>query len=151
MKKKLGMAAILTAISLIAVSAKAQDVAAADVRVQSVSVGETSGRLVSKISVFSYNDDDAQQVNLIVLLPFQTRVLSMSAGCSVVPNPSLYPGSVQTFVRCFLGTIPVGVTKGVVISTTKPPAGIAKHFAAFAWSIVPDPNSSNNFGEATAP
>ena len=151
MKKKVVIAFISWLVLSIGNSAWAQDVAAADVRIKSIGAAVSGGGLVTKIQVFSSNDDDAQQVNLIVLLPFQTKVTGMSPGCGVVPSPSAYPGGVQAFVRCFLGTIPVGATKGVVISTTKPPAGIAKHFAAFVWSILPDPNSSNNFGEATAP
>ena len=150
MKTKLGIAAMM--ILLIAVSAKAQAVASADVSVQSVSVvDKRRNGLTADITVHSHHDDDAQRVTLIVLLPFQTKVFRLSPECSIVPATSSYPDGVQAFVQCSLGDIPVGATKSVSIVTTTPPAGTAKRFAAFVWSQVPDPNQSNNFGEGTAP
>lgn len=148
MKKIIGFSLIMAAIFSVAVTVQAQAVASADVRFDFVRLIEASDRLVTHIRVTSDNDDDARETTLIVLIPFQTKVLRLSRGCTPYPTPSPYPGEVQGFVRCFLGHIPVGGAREVEISTTKPPVGVRKHVSAFVWNLLPDPNPSNNFGEA---
>lgn len=151
MKKKIEVAAIMIFALLVTVSVRAQAVASADVSVQTIDVVDNGTDLTSKITVHNINDDTARQVTAIVLLPYQTQVLYTSPGCTSVPNPSNYPGSVQAYVECSLGDIDVGKTKTFKVITSLPPNNLPKRFAAFVWNTLPDPVPTNNFAEATAP
>lgn len=151
MQKAFRVELFVLMLSIIVVSGQAQEVPSADVSVQSINVTDEGKRLVGRIRIHNEHDDDAQKTSLIVLLPFQTKVLALSPGCNAVPSPSPFAGGVQGFVRCNLGAMAVGETKTVQITTTKPPPDRPKSFAAFVWNVVPDPNMSNNFREGTAP
>ncbi len=131
------------------VAVNAQDVPAADVSVDSISISELQNRLVSSITVKNNGDDDASKVFLFVVLPFQTKVVEMSKGCRAIPTPSGWDTGVQGYVRCSFKPIKVGKTVSVKIYTTKPPSGSEKRFSAFVVGEVPDQVSTNNFKSET--
>lgn len=127
----------------------------ADMRIQSVTVVEsrgpaadrTGGRLTATVVVYSANDDDAQNPTLIVFLPVGVRFLGSSAGCVA----SVTSSTTQATATCRLTTMAVGATRTVSVTTTVPPSGFSKKFGAFVWSLTPDPDPANNYGEGTAP
>ncbi len=66
---------------------------------------------------------------------------------SAIPTSS---GAWHSSVQCHLGTLNVGDSKTIRITTTLPRlANVAKTFGAFAWSLTPDPQPGNNYGEVT--
>lgn len=147
MKKKFGIAVMMMAISLITISAQAQDRPQADLQVRSVSVNQISKTLRAGVTLYNYWDDDAAQVILHILLPVGVKVLSVSSGCTASP---FFDGT-QGVVNCKLGDIAVGATKTVYVTTDLPRDDKPKTFGAFAVSLLPDPIPSNNYGEGTAP
>jgi len=149
-------AAILTAL-LTTGSALAQERAQADVQIQSITATQgfspfpsLSQRLTCDVTVYSFHDDSATNVMLNVLLPVEVTVLSLPTGCAAIPSNAsngIWHGSVQ----CHLGTFNVGDSKTIRIITTLPRLpNVAKTFSAFAWSMTPDPQLSNNYRETTA-
>jgi hypothetical protein len=143
--------ALALAVSLTATVPAHAEVAAADVQISSIlmqKLSSTSYRC--NVSVFSNNDDDAQDVNLHVLLPLEMRVTSVSPGCWI--GPPMGDAS-RGIVLCKLGSMGVNETKAVSVSVYALPAsvGYQKSCAAFVESSVPDGNHSNNFGQSIAP
>ena len=143
------LAALLTAGTVLA-QARNQ----ADVQIQSITATQSLNlfpfldqRLNCDVTVFSFNDDSATNVVLNVILPVEVTVLSASTGCAAIPTSN---GSWHSSVQCHLGTLNVGVSKTIRISTTRPRLPVvAKTFGAFAWSLTPDPRPGNNYGEVT--
>jgi len=152
---KAAMVGVVLGTLLLAGPARPQARWQADRRIQSVTVVEgrapaadrTGGRLTATVVVYSANDDDAQMPTLIVLLPVGVRFVGSSAGCVA----SVTSSATHATATCRLATMTVGVTRTVSVSTTVPPSGVPKKFGAFVWSLTPDPDSTNNYGEGTAP
>jgi hypothetical protein len=146
-------AAVLSAL-LTTCTALAQARNQADVQIQSISATQALNlfpflgqRLNCDVTVFSFNDDTAHNVMLNVILPVEVTVLSVPTGCAAISTVS---GSWHSSVQCHLGTLNVGDSKTIRISTTLPQLPVvAKTFGAFAWSLTPDPRPGNNYGEVT--
>jgi Domain of unknown function DUF11 len=146
-------AAILAAL-LTAGAAFAQERNQADVQIQSITATQSlilfpalSQRLNCDVTVFSFNDDSATNVVLNVILPVEVTVIGASTGCAAIPTSN---GSWHSSVQCHLGTLNVGDSKTIHITTTLPRLPVvAKTFGAFAWSLTPDPRPGNNYGEFT--
>ncbi len=137
-------------------SALAQARNQADVQIQKISGAQVtapfpvlSQYLTCDVTVYSFNDDSATNVTLNVLLPVEVTVISATTGCAAIPTSN---GSWHGSVQCHLGTLQVGESKTIRITTTLPRLpNVAKTFGAFSWSLTPDPRPGNNYGEVTLP
>lgn len=150
--RRLGL--VFTVMLLIPGAALAQARSQADVRIQSINATQffsffptPDTFLNCDVTVYSDHDDSAVNVVLNVLLPVEVRVTSVPSGCAAIPTSS---GAYHSAVQCHLGTLNVGQSKAVRITTTLPRLSVvAKTFGAFAWSLTPDPQPSNNYREDT--
>ncbi|MGH9768829.1 MAG: hypothetical protein ACREAB_15465 [Blastocatellia bacterium] len=148
-------AAVLAAL-LTAGTALAQARNQADVQIQSINAIQAFNlfpalgqHLRCDITVYSFHDDSATNTVLNVLLPVEVTVISVPTGCSAIPTSN---GQWHGSVQCHLGTLQVGDSKTIRITTTLPRlANVVKTFGAFAWSLTPDPQPGNNYGEVTVP
>jgi uncharacterized protein DUF11 len=147
-------AAILAALMTVS-TAMAQERNQADVQIQKINATQLMAPfpalgqyLNCDVTVYNFNDDSAGNVILNVLLPVEVIVISAPTGCAAIPTNS---GSWHGSVQCNLGTLNVGDSKAIRITTTLPRlSNVAKTFGAFAWSLTPDPRPHNNYGEVTA-
>jgi uncharacterized protein DUF11 len=156
MMKKLSylMGTAILASLLTAGAALAQERNQADVQIQSINATQALNpfpvlgqRLICDVTVFSFNDDTAYNVMLNVILPVEVTVSGVPTGCAAIPTNN---GSWHSSVQCHLGTLNVGDSKTIRITTTLPRLPVvAKTFGAFAWSTTPDPRPGNNYGEVT--
>jgi hypothetical protein len=126
----------------------------ADMQISSIKVAENNGELTCTVTVLSNNDDDAREPSVRVLLPVGVKFVRAafpdadSKGTYSV-SKSFAPDGSQGVVTWNIGeNLTVGASRTIVIVTTSPPNGMTAAFGAFAWSITPDPNPSNNFGSA---
>jgi len=150
------MGTAILAILLTGGTALAQERSQADVQIQSITATQSfnlfpslSQRLTCDVTVYSFHDDSATNVVLNVLLPVEVTVLSVPTGCAAIPSNSSN-GEWHGSVQCHLGTLQVGESKTIRIITTLPRLpNVAKTFGAFAWSLTPDPQPGNNYGETT--
>lgn len=110
-----------------------------------------SGALAVQVVVLSNNDDDAQNVQVNIFLPPESKVLSLQNGCAAWPANSMATGAVSAFVSCGLGYFAVNQTKTVSLTITRPPSYVVPRVGVFAWSETPDPNTANNHDEKVAP
>lgn len=126
-----------------------QHVWQADLEIRSLAVSDSSGRLTATIVVVAALGE-AMAVRVEVMLPVGVGIVRISAGC--VPGPSA-PGvpSLRARVICTIGNLPPRVTREVSVTTTTPPAGMARRFGAMAMSDTPDPKPGNNFAEQVVP
>lgn len=119
------------------------EVPSADVRIQELR-GDNS-RLCT-VKVYNANDDNARNVRLQVLVPFQAKAIDASTGCSITPDGRV--------VNCSWETINVGGTKTVTVTTNRAtPAAYRANlsFSAYVSNSLPDPNPSNNFKTVRVP
>ena len=100
-----------------------------------------------QVVVFSYNDDDAQNVRLNIFFPPETHVVSMPKNCTV----PVTGGTTNPFASCALGTFFVNAQQTVVLTISMPPSYVAPRVGVFAWSETPDPSTANNHAEQVAP
>ena len=124
-------------------AASAQGIPAADVKIQSINAVVDADGFKCTVEVQSDNDDDARHVKLVMLFPLEVQIVSMPKNCSGGPA---FPA--QGFAKCGLGTMAVGKVKTVSITTTAPT--LNRTCSAFVSNDLPDPNPTNNFGQATA-
>jgi hypothetical protein len=92
------------------------------------------------VTVLNRNDDDAQNVRLEVLVPFQTTATTVSEGCVVQTGGRV--------VVCDLGTMAVNEKKSVKVYTDRNVPVIYRanlYFSAYVSNSLPDPNLGNNF------
>jgi hypothetical protein len=106
-----------------------------------------TGGLAIQVVVFSYWDDDAQNVRVNVFFPPETSVISMPPNCAVPATG----GSTNPFASCTLGTLGVNASQTVNITITMPPSYVVPRVGVFAWAETPDPNTANNHAEQVAP
>ena len=124
-------------------------------RVPVPSIGERAAAPVSiaaaglaiQVTVFSHNDDDAQNVRLNVFFPPETQVISMPSNCTV-PTTG---GTTNPFASCTVGTLAVQGSQTVNITISMPPSHVVPRVGAFAWAETPDPSTANNHAEQVAP
>jgi hypothetical protein len=123
-------------------------VASADVNIIGVTFDERSSTCTVVIN--NQNDDDAQWVNVIVLMPLQvTRVTGQVVGgtgsCIAVGA-----GNFQAYAICNLGTLPQGasVRRTVIVKSnpsTADPNVYPPTCGAFIYSAVGDIKKTNNY------
>jgi hypothetical protein len=128
----------------------AQHVWQSDVSVRALELTMTKrGDPITTRIVVAADLDDAQAVQLEILLPVGVGLVSMPKGCRASPSPVI---SLNARVTCALGDVSVGQAREVSITTTGAPAsrGLLR-FAAFAISNTPDPWPANNFADRAVP
>jgi Domain of unknown function DUF11 len=102
--------------------------------------------LKCNITVFSHNDDDANQTMLVVVVPVEVSVLSHPANATVFKaggGTSPFAG----YLVFNLGDMAVGQSITVEFTFTKSVYG--NKVGAYAYSASPDPNPANNYKDAT--
>jgi Domain of unknown function DUF11 len=127
---------LLSLFTLLALTTKAQ-VPSADVSIFRMQ-GLRSN--LCTVTVLNTHDDDAQNVKLEILVPFQTTATTVSAGCVVQTGGRV--------VICDLGTMTVNERKSVTINTDRNvPLRYRTnlYFSAYVSNSLPDPNLGNNF------
>lgn len=138
-------------------------VSASDVSIQSISATAVRVRgrveVTTTIVIHNFNDDDAQNVRCVVVLPPTFRVTSTSPPATVGPTfGALGPASQfvqseasQGFVMFDLPTsMGVGATETLVVVTRAHEDWAGRPVSAFVWSDVPDPDPSSNFAFTSA-
>lgn len=173
------MVLLATVTGVVSTRAAAQAVGQADVLIQSLSVvaappqpmargaipsrparqpaGGTvaplpaSTALDIQVVVFSYNDDDAQNVKLNIFLPPETHAVALPAGCAAPVTNNGSTGISNAFVTCTLGAMGVNASRAINLTISRPPSFVVPRVGVFAWSETPDPNTANNHAEAVAP
>jgi hypothetical protein len=138
-------------------------VSASNVSIQSISASAARVRgrveVTTTIVIHNFNDDDAQNVRCVVVLPPTSRVTSTNPPASVGPSfGSLGPSSqfVQSeatngFVLFDLpSSMGVGATETLVVVTRAHEDWAGRPVSAFVWSDVPDPDPSTNFAFTSA-
>ena len=103
--------------------------------------------LAIQVTVFSHNDDDAQNVRLNVFFPPETHVISLPSNCSV-PTTG---GTTNPFASCTIGTLAVQGSQTVNLTISMPPSHVVPRVGAFAWAETPDPSTANNHAVQIAP
>lgn len=148
---------LLIALSVTGPSVDAREVISADVKVTNIitAIDHTAATLTCTVTVHNDNDDDAQLVKLLVMLPLEVKFRSASAiparHWTLCEAPVGAQGGVG-HVTCDLGGMGVGEIATVTIVTTAPASDIAhKSCGAFVWSKLPDPDRSNNYRMSLEP
>jgi len=121
-----------------------------DLRISAMDVTASGTTITAKATVIAGAPGEARGVQLEFLLPAGVGLLEAAAGCAAGPSP---PGvsSLRARVVCQLGTLAEGGKREVFVTTTSPPSGTAKTYAAFARSDTPDTKPGNNYAERTLP
>lgn len=101
--------------------------------------------LKCSIKVHNENDDDANGTTLVVVLPVEVSVVSVSSGgkTHAAANGSQY----IAYITFDLGHMTVGQNSTVEFTFTK--SKYTNKVGAFAYSTSPDPNPANNYKDAT--
>ena len=149
--------ALLIALSVAGPSVEAREFISADVKVTNIitAIDHTAATLTCTVTVHNDNDDDAQLVKLLVLLPLEVKFRLASAiparHWTLCEAPVGAQGGVG-HVTCDLGGMGVGEIATVTLVTTAPANDIGhKSCGAFVWSKMPDPDRSNNYKISTEP
>jgi hypothetical protein len=135
--------------------ARAQAVSSADVNIVAIQAAMTpEDQFVCTAEINNQNDDDSYGTQVIVLLPLQVRITSMSVlggdgRCTRGPVLGGYNG----YAICQLGQLPQGPTvrRIVKITTTQSTAAPAYPHtcSAFIFSNVGDIQKNNNYATAS--
>lgn len=153
---KIGLAALVIvawAVSFV----EAREVVSADVKIQQVQVANVpENKYTCTVTVHNDNDDNAQLVKLLVILPLEVRYTSASVKPARHWTPcdasALEGKGGNGYVHCELGEMNNGEAFTVTIETTAPPKDIPrKSCGAFVWSQIPDPDRSNNYRNSAEP
>jgi hypothetical protein len=141
-------------------SSFAQEVSTANVNIVSIKAEIVKDRFVCTTDINNFNDDDAYNTKLIVLLPVQTqRVTNMKVtggrGHCTAPPPLGGPSGFVEYVTCSLGHLPQGPTvrRTITITTTPSTADpvYKRTCSAFIYSRSGDIDQTNNYATAVAP
>jgi len=107
--------------------------------------GSATSNLKCSITVHNENDDDAYGTTLIVTLPVEVSVVSMSAGGTT--HTASTSTNYIAYITFDLGHMTVGQNSTVEFTFTK--SQYVNKVGAFAYSASPDPNPTNNYKDAT--
>lgn len=128
------------------------EVSAADLKITDMQCkGTKSGNKITvttSITVHNDNDDNARHIQVIVVLPPTSQVVSTTPGAVVGPSypPSAgSPWATNGYV-IFLhpDTMNVGATFSMTLVTRMLDTYAGNPIAAFVFGSVPDPNPGNN-------
>lgn len=111
----------------------------------SPAVAGSSSNIKCSITVHNENDDDAYGTTLVVTLPVEVSVVSMSAGGTT--HTASTGTQYIAYLTFDLGHMTVGQNSAVEFTFTKSQYG--NKVGAFAYSGSPDPNPTNNYKDAT--
>ncbi len=112
---------------------------------QGVKVPVANENLKCSITVFSHNDDDANQTMLVVVVPVEVSIVSNPSNATVYNAGGTSPFA--GYLVFSLGDMAVGQSITVEFSFTKSVYG--NKVGAYAYSASPDPNPANNYKDAT--
>jgi hypothetical protein len=129
---------------------EAREVVSADVKIRQVqaAINIPENKYMCTVTVHNDNDDNAQLVKLLVILPLEVQYTS----ASVTPARHWTPCDASAlegrggngYVHCELGEMNNGEAFTVTIETTAPSKDIPrKSCGVFVWSQIPDPDRSN--------
>lgn len=110
-----------------------------------ISVPTTSPTVTGSITVHNENDDDAYGTTLVVTLPVEVSVVSVSNGG--VTHSASTTSPYVAYITFDLGHMTVGQNITVQFTFTK--SAYVNKVGAFAYSGSPDPNPANNYKDAT--
>jgi hypothetical protein len=122
----------------------------ADMQVKLLEVMKAPGSLTVRVLVANENNDEAVDARLLIIIPVGAGIGRMPAACTAGAGPTMVP-SLRGVVQCVLGNVRARAISEITITTTVPPAGLAKRFGVFAYSSTPDPKPSNNYAERLIP
>ncbi|MDP4264181.1 MAG: hypothetical protein Q8941_16755 [Bacteroidota bacterium] len=105
----------------------------------------TSSNLKCSITVHNENDDDAYGTTLVVVLPVEVSVISMSPGGTT--HTASTGNQYIAYITFDLGHMTVGQNSTVEVIFTK--SKYTNKVGAFAYSGSPDPNPTNNYKDTT--
>lgn len=97
------------------------------------------------ITVFSHNDDDANQTMLVVVVPVEVSIVSNPSNATIFRAGGTSPFA--GYLIFSLGNMAVGQSITVEFTFTKSVYG--NKVGAYAYSASPDPNPANNYKDAT--
>ncbi len=120
-----------------------------DLRVRALTVSESAGHLVARVSLTT-ELGEAAAARVEVLLPVGVGILSLGPGCTAGPSPPGVP-SLRARVICTAGNLRPRDVREFEITTTVPPTGREGRFGVMAMSDTPDPRPGNNFAERVIP
>lgn len=137
------------------------EVSAADVSIQSMTA---TGRpikdhveITTLIDIHNENDDDAQNIRCIVVLPPTSEVVHSTPAAAIGPTYAAVgppPGFVQSqptqgYAIFWLASMGVGKNAQFELVTHIHKSWATSPIAAFLYSDVPDPRPDNNFKSVT--
>lgn len=102
--------------------------------------------LKCSITVFSHNDDDANQAMLLVVVPVEVSVIS-NPNNGIVYKAGGGTSPFAGYIIFSLGNMAVGQSKTVEFTFSKSAYG--NTVGAYAYSATPDPNPANNYKDAS--
>jgi hypothetical protein len=118
----------------------------ADLHIQAMKAScEGTDKVISKVVVKNYNDDDTRNVVLTILLPVEVSVVQLPANCQLVNKGSAANNNLTGCVQCTLGNMTVNQVVEVTLTTTK--SKFTNKFGAFVYGETPDPVPANNYKE----
>ncbi|HEX2629970.1 MAG TPA: hypothetical protein VHM26_13185 [Chitinophagaceae bacterium] len=106
----------------------------------------SSDVLKCSITVFSHNDDDANQAMLLVVVPVEVSVIS-NPNNGIVYKAGGGTSPFAGYIIFSLGNMAVGQSKTVEFTFSKSAYG--NTVGAYAYSATPDPNPANNYKDAS--
>lgn len=109
---------------------------------------EGTDKIISKVIVKNYNDDDTRNVVLTILLPVEVSVIQLPPNCVLVNKGSAANNNLTGCVQCTLGNLAVNQTAEATLTTTK--SKFTNKFGAFVYGETPDPVPANNYKEVIA-
>ncbi len=116
-----------------------------DLQVRALTLSESAGHLVARVSLTT-ELGEAATARVEVLLPVGVGILTLGPGCVAGPSPPGVP-SLRARVICTAGNLRPRQVREFEVTTTLPPAGKEGRFGAMAVSDTPDPRPGNNFAE----
>ena len=146
---KLSVFLILSVLTLCP-STYAQSVSSADVNIVSTVGANVNGHFVCTTEINNQNDDDSRATKVIILLPLQVSIVSMTiTGGNGKCTKGPLVGSFTEFAVCSLGTLPQGPTvrRTIQIDTTRSTAlpSVPQTCGAFIYSAIGDIQKLDNY------
>jgi hypothetical protein len=139
----------ITSVTMLSSHTSAQERAQADVSISKLTLTEPTKptkpeSLKCTITVHNENDDDANEAQLIMLVPVEVSIVSHPSNASVHKS-----GPWACYLIFSLGHMTVGQDITVEFAFTKSKYG--NKVGGYAYSKSPDPEPANNYKDATFP
>ena len=121
----------------------------ADLQIKGLTVVGANGGLMATVVVVTAHGE-AMAAKVEILLPVGVGIVRLGDGCAAGPSAPGVP-SLRARVICTIGTLRPRDRRAFSVTTTAPPAGMARRFGVIATSDTPDPVPGNNFAEKQIP